>query len=92
MVNECLHVKMQSCSETKNLSYGFTSDFLWFMSIWSYFLDCEKGSKLTTNEFSENTDEILYLELLNTLFDKLTEFFIFHLKSFYRKHDINTDV
>lgn len=72
--------------------YGFVSDFFWFMFIWLYFFDCEKGFKLIINEFSENIDEIFYLEFLNILFDKLIEFFIFYLKLFYRKYDINIDM
>lgn len=61
------------------------------MSIQLYLLDYRKGSKLITNEFSERTDEILYLEVLNMLFGKLTEFFSTHML-LYRKYNINCDL
>lgn len=76
MEDECLCVKMQSCIENKNLII-FRSDFYACLYIWSCLLDCRSGSKQTANEFSESIGHIIYLELLNMLFAKLTEF-IFH--------------
>lgn len=61
------------------------------MSIQLYLLDSRKCSKLITNEFSESTDEILYLEILNMLFGKLTEFFSTQML-LYRKYSINCDL
>lgn len=61
------------------------------MSIQVYLLDYRKCSKLITNEFSESTDEILYLEILNMLFGKLTEFFSTQML-LYRKYSINCDL
>lgn len=61
------------------------------MSIQLYLLDYRKCSKLITNEFSESTDEILYLEMLNMLYGKLTEFFSTQML-LYRKYRINCDL
>lgn len=61
------------------------------MSTQLYLLDYRKGSKLITNEISVSTDKILYLEILNMLFGKLTEFFSTQML-LHRKYNINCDL